>query len=176
MLSVPGRRSRTHRRARTAIVAGVLACLAVVGAASAAVSGFNPFGDEKVGQTYAGAVLLPTNQWISPAGTRILDSNERLVSSTLSPDGTYLAALGWNNFSGYVTIINLKTHADRPAHAAGDRQRTSQDYSVAADGPLYSRDGKTLWVPQSTYLARFSVDPTTGKSRRPQQSRCAARL
>ncbi len=33
---------------------------------------------------------------------------------------------------------------------------------MAADGPLYSPDGRTLWVPQSTYLARFAVNPATG--------------
>ena len=138
--------------------------MAVVGVASAAVVGFNPFGDKLVGQTYAGAVLLPTNQWISPLGTRILDNQERLVSSTISPDGTYMAALGWNNFSGFLTIINLKTHAivQRTSLATGGGN--SQDFSVAADGPLYSPDGQTLWVPQSTYLTRFSVDPSTGQA------------
>ncbi len=69
-------------------------------------------------------MLLPTNQWISPLGTRILDNQERLVSSTISPDGTYMAALGWNNFSGFLTIINLKTHAIVQQHLAG--------YTVAA--------------------------------------------
>ena len=33
---------------------------------------------------------------------------------------------------------------------------------MAADGPLFSPDGTTLWVPQSTFLLRFSFDPTTG--------------
>ena len=109
-------------------------------------------------------MLLPTNQWISPLGTRILDNQERLVSSTISPDGTYMAALGWNNFSGFLTIINLKTHAivQRTSLATGGGN--SQDFSVAADGPLYSPDGQTLWVPQSTYLTRFSVDPSTGQA------------
>jgi YVTN family beta-propeller protein len=161
VLELTSRRSG-RRRARTAVVAAVASCMAVVGIASAAVTGFDPFGEEQVGQTYAGAVLLPTNQWISPAGTRILDNQERLVSSTISPDGTYMAALGWNEFSGYLTIINLKTHAIIQHTSLATGTGSSQDFSVAADGPLYSPDGTTLWVPQSTYLARFTVNPASG--------------
>ena len=111
---------RTHRRrrGRVMIVAALTSCVAVVGVASAFAGGFNPFGDQQVSQTYANGILLPTNQWISPLGKRILDNDgtggtgqlgARLVSSTISPDGQYLAALGWNNFQGYLTIVDLKT-------------------------------------------------------------------
>ena len=41
--------------------------------AAAELGGVNPFGSGEVGQTYNGALLLPTNQWISPIGTRIED-------------------------------------------------------------------------------------------------------
>ena len=34
---------------------------------------------------------------------------------------------------------------------------------MAADGPFYSPDGKTLWVPQTGDIAKFKVDPATGK-------------
>ena len=68
-----GFRSRHARRGRTAIIAAVASCVAIVGAATAAVGGFNPFGNGQVGSTYANGLLLPTNQWISPLGTRILD-------------------------------------------------------------------------------------------------------
>ena len=83
--------------------------VAAVGVASAALGGVNPFGSGEVGQTYNGALLLPTNQWISPIGTRIEDPFGRIVSSTLSPDGHYMAALTWNDFTGYLTIFDLKT-------------------------------------------------------------------
>ena len=147
----------------------------MVGVASAAVTGFNPFGDKRVGQTYAGAVLLPTNQWISPLGTRILDNQERLVSSTISPDGTYMAALGWNNFSGFLTIINLKTHAIIQRTALATGTGSSQDFSVAADGPLYSPDGTTPRVPKWTYLSRFGRQPSDGDGDS-ERLDCAVRL
>ena len=157
---------RKRRRGRVAIVAALVSCVALVGVASAAIGGFNPFGNQQVGQTYANGVLLPTNQWISPLGTRILDSSERLVSSTISPNGQYLAALGWNEFSGYLTIFDLKTGTmvQQTALNTGGTVNSPNDSTVAADGPLFSPDGSTLWVPQSEYLLRFSVDPTTGKT------------
>ena len=152
------RRAQGRRRGRTLIIAAVVTCVVLVGAASAAVSGYNPFGTAKVGSTNsAGAILLPTNQWISPLGNRILDNDARLVSSTISPDGTYLAALGWNEFSGFLTIVNLKTGQiqNQPLETEAPGAN-STDFSVAADGPLFSPDGSTIWVPQSTYLLRFS--------------------
>jgi YVTN family beta-propeller protein len=159
-----GFRRVSPRRGRIAIAAALAACVGVVGVASAAVGGFDPFGTGKVGSTYANGVLLPTNQWISPYGTRILDDKARLVSSTISPDGTYLAALGWNDFSGFLTIVDLKTgqivqQTPLETKASG---ANSTDYSVGPDGPLFSPDGTTLWVPQSTYLLRFGFDPSTG--------------
>ena len=154
-------RKSTSRRGRRALAISVAVFAAIVGVASAAVD-FNPFGNSQVGSSVGNSVLLPTNQWISPLGDRILDDSARLVSSTISPDGHYLAALGWNEFSGYVTIIDLTTHAIVQQVGLATGSGSPQDFSVAADGPLYCPDGTTLWVPQSTYLTRFSVDPSTG--------------
>jgi YVTN family beta-propeller protein len=153
-----------RRRGRLAIIAALASCVAVVGVASAAVFvvSFNPFGNSQVGPQADGSVLLPTNQWISPLGTRILDDNARLVSSTISPDGTYLAALGWNDFSGFLTIVDLKTGTIVQQTALNTPTANPTDSTVAADGPLFSADGSTLWVPQSTYLLKFSF--TEGSS------------
>ncbi len=52
-------RMRGRRRGRVAIVAALTMCVAVVGVASAAVGGFDPFGTEQVSQTYANGILLP---------------------------------------------------------------------------------------------------------------------
>ena len=54
------------------LIAAVVTCFAIVGAATAGVFAFNfnPFSDQQVGQSYANGVLLPTNQWVSPLGSR----------------------------------------------------------------------------------------------------------
>jgi YVTN family beta-propeller protein len=155
---------RLSGRGRLIAIAVAVACLAVAGVASAAIGGLGPFGSSQVGQTINGATLLPTNQWISPLGKRIQVNNGRLVSSTLSPDGSKLAALTWNNFNGFLTILDVKT--GQIVQQVGTGSPTDPalgDATVAADGPLYSADGKTLWFPQTGDLLRFTVDPTTGK-------------
>jgi YVTN family beta-propeller protein len=169
--SVPIHKSETRlnvRRRRLGAVAVLVAFVAAVGVASAAFGGFNPFGSEEVGQTYNGALLLPTNQWISPIGTRIEDPYGRIISSTLSPDGQYMAALTWHEFTGYLTIFDLKTGKivqeegwEYPNHTL-DPAAGEPGEEVGADGPFYSPDGNTLWVPQTGDIAKFTVDPETG--------------
>ncbi len=168
--SIPTRTPRarlTGRRRRLGAAAVLLAAfLSVVGVASAAFGSFNPFGSEEVGQSYNGALLLPTNQWISSIGTRIEDPNGRIESSTLSPNGEYLAALTWHEFTGYLTIFDLKTGKIVQEEGAYpntlDPAAGEPGEEVAADGPIYSPDGKTLWVPQTGDIAKFTVDPETG--------------
>ena len=134
---------------------------AIAGAASAAVSGLAPFGTHRVGQVVNGAILLPTNQWISPIGQRIRVNNGRLVASTLSPNGTELAALSWNNGTGFLTIIDVQTGRIVQQVGTGTKADPALgDQTVAADGPFYSPDGKSLWFPQSADLIRFAVDPS----------------
>jgi YVTN family beta-propeller protein len=145
------------------VLAGILVALALsVGMASAAISGYSPFSTGHVGSTYANGVLLPTNQWISPLGKRILDSQERLLTSSVSPNGQFLAALGWNDFSATLTVFDLKTgtvvsHTELSNAVGGDT-----DTTASPDGPLFSSDGSTLWVPQTGGIARFSFDGATG--------------
>jgi YVTN family beta-propeller protein len=161
-------RSRTVRQRRFAALGVlVIAFLAVVGVAQAALGGFNPFGSDEVGQVVNGAILLPTNQWISPVGQRIEDQKGRLQSSAISPDGNYMAALTWHDFRGYLSIIDLKTGQIVQEEGAEsnnplDPEDGEPGEEVAADGPFYSPDGKTLWVPQTGDIAKFTVDPETG--------------
>ena len=158
------RRAGLQTRGIVVLVVAVLSVMLAVGAAVGAVTQSGPFaGTHRVGQTVAGGTLLPSNQWVTPAGTRILDRKARLLTSTLSPNGQDLAALGWNDFQGYLTIIDVKTHKILQQTAlASPTAKSATDGTAGPDGPLYSADGTTLWVPQSGYLDRFTIDPSTG--------------
>ena len=152
-----------HRRVlRMITAAGASVLLAGgVSTAAAAVGAFGsggPFGTEQVGSAYANGILLPTQQWIKPIGARLLVNNARILSSSISPNGQFLAALSWNDFTGFLTIINLKTGKIVQQIGTGvGSDKTLGDGTVAADGPLWSADGKTLWLPQTADLLRFSV-------------------
>jgi YVTN family beta-propeller protein len=156
-----GPRRRPPRRTLVVAIAASLVAGAG-GTAGAAVAGLlGGFGNAQVGQDTGRGILLPSNQWIKPVGTRVLVSNGRLPSSTLSPDGTMLAALSWKSFTGYLSLIDVTTgKVVQQVGTGGAGNPAIGDGTVAADGPLYSPDGKTLWVPQSSDLLRFSVQPT----------------
>jgi YVTN family beta-propeller protein len=130
----------------------------LVAAGLAAAEGFGAFGSHQVGEQVGNRILLASNQWISPVGDRILVNNGRITSSTISPDGTKLAALTWLNFTGFVSIIDLKTGKvvqQLGTGAAGDPQLG--DGTLSPDNPIYSADGSSLWVPQSGDLVRLKV-------------------
>jgi YVTN family beta-propeller protein len=140
-------------------VAGVAIAVVLVGSGTAIAGGVTGFGTEKVnGVVTAKGILLPTNQHITPAGTRYQINNGRLLSSTLSPNGKDLAALTYEHGTGFLTIIDVTSGnvvQQLGTGAAGDP--TIGDHLVAADGPLYSPDGSTLWFPQGKDLVRFAV-------------------
>ena len=159
----------THRRRRlvalSAIVAAIVGSLILYGTNVVSASQLhktwdNIFGSSKVGQVVNGRLLLPSNQWISPIGRRVEVTNGRLLSSTLSPDGTKLAALSWNEFQGFLTVIDVKSGKIVQQIGTGSTKSDPSlgDGTVGPDGPLYSPDGKTLWVPQSADLLRFAVN------------------
>ena len=143
-------------------------CVALVGVASAAIGGFNPFGNQQVSQTYANGILLPTNQWISPLGTRILDGTPpsrapaRLEHD--QPGRPVSGGLGLEQLPGLPDDLRPEDRVDGAADRAHDRRRQRPD--VAADGPLFSPDSttgiSTLWVPQSEFLLKFSFNDNTG--------------
>ena len=146
---------------RTLAIGSVASLVVLIGGVSAgAASGFfnGEFGNQQTGQNTANGILLPSNQWVKPIGTRTLVTNGRLPSSTLSPDGTTMAALTWQNFTGFLSLINVTTGKIVQQVGTGSSSDPAiGDGSVAADGPFYSPDGKSLWVPQSIDLLRFSV-------------------
>ncbi len=142
-----------------------LALLLGLGGATIAAGVSGGFGTATVGPQTGSTVLLPTNQQIAPAGTRYVvgaETDSRLLSSAVSPDGTTMAALSWHEFTGFLSIIDLSSGT--VIQTVGDgKPYLSPDESVGADGPLYSPDGTSLWVPTATAVVRFTVDPTTGR-------------
>ena len=147
-----------HRRSLRRATVSTLA-VALIGAGSVAAIAATS-GGPTVGSNNGHGILLPTNQRITPLGKRLLVNNGRILSSSISPDGKYLAALTWNTFTGFLTIIDLEKNKIVQQVGTGlGSDATIGDGTVAADGPLWSRDGTSLWFPQSADLVRFAVAP-----------------
>ena len=149
-----------HRRALRLLIAAAssLTLLAGLGTAALAAAGTGGFGDSQVGTSNADGILLATNQRVKPIGSRLLVNNGRLLSSSISPNGQYLAALTWYDFTGFLTMFDLKTGKIIQQIGTGaGTDKAIGDGTVAADGPLWSADGKSLWFPQTSDLVHFTV-------------------
>ena len=149
-----------HRRALRLLIAAAssLTLLAGLGTAAFAAASSGRFGDSQVGTSNADGILLATNQRVKPIGSRLLVTNGRLLSSSISPNGQYLAALTWYDFTGFLTMFDLKTGKIIQQIGTGvGTDKAIGDGTVAADGPLWSADGKSLWFPQTSDLVHFTV-------------------
>lgn len=158
----PRRPRRNRRRAAVAGLAIAGLSLGAAGVASAGGFGAAGQGTARVGTSNGRGILLPDDQRLTPYGKRTLLRTGRLLSSTISPDGKTLATLSWNNFTGYLSLIDIAS--GRIVQQVGTGRTTADptigDATVAADGPLYSADGRTLWFPQTADILRFSVLPS----------------
>ncbi|MES9538315.1 alkaline phosphatase family protein [Actinomadura sp. NPDC000600] len=154
--------SRTGRRTR--LVAAGTAAL-TLGGGGVALASTEVFGSNQVGSTTEdGGLQLASDQIIKPIGDRLLVDNGKLLASTVSPDGRHLAALT-NDRGIALTIVDLKTY--KILQQAGTDKSAGVRISsnnVGQEGPAYSPDGKTLWLPQATGFNRFPVkdDGTLG--------------
>ncbi|GAA1884654.1 bifunctional YncE family protein/alkaline phosphatase family protein [Streptantibioticus ferralitis] len=154
------RRARSRGLRGTTTAALTVTVVLGVTAGATAVGACGGFGTDKVdGEQTAKGILLPSNQRVTPLGTRHLVDNGRLLSSTLSPDGRKLAALTYKQGTGFLTIMDVATGniVQQIGTGVGTDKRIG-DGKVAADGPLYSPDGRSLWFPQASDLVRFSLD------------------
>ena len=149
---------RTGRRIR--IVAAGTTALAMAGGAAYGSTG--SFGDNQVGTTYPNGIQVSSDQIIKPIGERLLTQYGKIMGSTVSPDGKHLAAMvsGWGMAKPIALIIvDLDTYKVRQTVGtdAGANLRIGSN-DVGQDGPDYSPDGKTLWLPQSGGYAKFPVN------------------
>ena len=81
------------------------------------------------------------------------------MASAVSPDGSHLAALTADGGIA-LTIVDLKSWKVQQlvGNSATANLRISSN-AVGQEGPSYSPDGKTLWLPQTDGYSRFTVNP-----------------
>ena len=147
------------RKVRGVTVAGAAFAVAIVSTGVAVAAGAGTFGNEKVGHEDAQGKLLPDNQRITPYGKRSVVTDGRLLSSQLSPDGRHLAALSYEHGTGFLTVFDDKGAIVQQVGTGVAPDAKIGDGTVAADGPYWSADGKSLWVSQTADLLRFAVNP-----------------
>ncbi|MER7693571.1 phosphoesterase [Streptomyces sp. NPDC097610] len=145
---------RVGRRS-TLVAAGIAVALAVTGTAVASTS---QFATQQVGQVTANGQVISSDQYIAPYGSRTVINNGKIMSSSVSPDGSHLAASVTDGDASLV-VMDLKTGQvkQRVGTAATDDLRITSG-AVGQEGPTYSPDGSQLWLGQGDGYTKFTVN------------------
>ncbi|MGI5157204.1 bifunctional YncE family protein/alkaline phosphatase family protein [Microbispora sp. CA-102843] len=147
---------RTGRRTR--LLAAATAALVVAGGGVAYAS-TEMFGTDQVGQTTDKGLVVSGDQYINPIGERLVIDNGKIMSSSVSPDGTHLAA-SITDGGMALAIVDLKNWKVQQLvgnNAAADLRISGND--VGQEGPTYSPDGSQLWLGRADGYTKFTVNP-----------------
>jgi YVTN family beta-propeller protein len=140
----------------TLVTAGITAVgLAATGTAFAQT---HQFGTQQVGQSTDQGQVISSDQYIAPYGDHTVINDGKIMSSTVSPDGTHLAA-SVTDGDGALTIVDLKTWKVQQLvgnNAAANLKISGND--VGQEGPTYSPDGKQLWLGRTDGYTKFTVN------------------
>ncbi|WP_329264805.1 bifunctional YncE family protein/alkaline phosphatase family protein [Streptomyces pseudovenezuelae] len=149
------RQVRRLSRRTTLVTAGIAVALGVTGTA---VASTYQFGTQQVAQDTAKGEVISSDQYLKPYGSRTVVNDGKIMSSTVSPDGTHLAAAVADGDAALV-IMDLATGQVKQkigANAADDLRISSA--AVGQEGPAYSPDGKQLWLGQADGYTKFTVN------------------
>ncbi|WP_369250274.1 alkaline phosphatase family protein [Streptomyces sp. R41] len=141
---------------RTLVTAGITAV--AVTAAGTAFAQTHQFGTDQVGQITDQGQVISSDQYIAPYGDRLVVNNGKIMSSSVSPDGTHLAA-SVTDGGAALSIVDLKSWKVQQlvSNAASSTPRISSN-SVGQEGPTYSPDGSQLWLGQTDGYTKFTVN------------------
>ncbi|HEY7043586.1 MAG TPA: YncE family protein, partial [Nocardioidaceae bacterium] len=141
---------------RRIVAVGV--AIVVLAGAGLAYADTTVFGQNQVGTEYPNGIQVSDDQIIEPLGDRLMTPYGKFMSSTVSPNGRFLAATSTDK-SVVLQIFDLSSYQLiwRVGTATGVNQRFT-DLTVGQEGPTYSPDGTVLWLPEQTGLARFPVN------------------
>ncbi|MFI6646907.1 phosphoesterase [Streptomyces sp. NPDC050529] len=147
-----------RRIGRIPLVTAGLTAVAVA-AAGTAFAKTQQFGVDQVGQVTRQGRVISSDQYIDPYGERLVIDNGKIMSSSVSPDGTHLAAAVADGGAA-LSIVDLKSWKVQQlvGSAASSTPRISSN-AVGQEGPTYSPDGTQLWLGQPDGYTRFRVNP-----------------
>ncbi|MFE7590775.1 alkaline phosphatase family protein, partial [Kitasatospora sp. NPDC057512] len=146
---------RVGRRAALAT-----ACVTAVAVATGtAFASTHQFDEDQVGQTTENGLVISSDQYLAPYGSRQVLDNGKIMGSTVSPDGAHLAAAVTDGDAALV-VVDLKTGKvkQRVGTNKADELRIPNG-SVGQESPVYSPDGRQLWLGQLDGYTRFAVQP-----------------
>ncbi|MGW1344389.1 bifunctional YncE family protein/alkaline phosphatase family protein [Kribbella sp. NPDC002412] len=126
--------------------------------AGTAVASTRQFGTDQVGQVTDKGQVVSSDQYIAPYGQRLVLQNGKIMSSTVSPDGSHLAASVTDGGMALavVDLKNWKVQQYVGNSAAANLRIPGND--IGQEGPTYSPDGSQLWLGQADGYRKFTVN------------------
>ncbi|MGN6608710.1 MAG: phosphoesterase [Jatrophihabitans sp.] len=141
---------------RKLVVTGTVAVLAAGTGLASASSAI--FGHNQVGTQYADGLQVSDNQLLQPLGDRLVTQIGKIMGSSVSPDGRFLAASSADK-SIVLQIFDLASYKLVWTVGKGaNANQTLADGSVGQEAPIFSPDGKVVWLSQTNGLTRFPVN------------------
>jgi YVTN family beta-propeller protein len=138
------------------VTAGITAlAIAATGTAYAQTDGF---GTLRFGQSTSDGTVISSGQFLAPYGDRLVINNGKIMSSTVSPDGTHMAA-SVTDGGVALAIVNLKSR--QVQQLVGNSSTANlkiKGNDIGQEGPTYSPDGKQLWLGQTDGYTKFTVN------------------
>ncbi len=151
-------KGRSAHRFRFATAGSVTLVLVATGT-GVGVASTRQFGEDQVGQVTENGQVVAADQYLQPIGDRLVVNNGKIMASSVSPDGSHLAALTTDGGIA-LTVVDLKNW--RVQQLVGNSATANlriPGNDVGQEGPSYSPDGKTLWLAQTDGYTRFTVNP-----------------
>jgi hypothetical protein len=129
-----------------------------VAIAGTAVASTTQFGDQQVGQITDKGQVISSDQYIKPYGDRLVLQKGKIMSSSVSPDGSHMAASVTDGgmAMAIIDLKNWKVQQYIGNNSAADLRIPGND--IGQEGPTYSPDGKQVWLGQTDGYRRFDVN------------------
>ncbi|GGR87261.1 phosphoesterase [Micromonospora fulviviridis] len=154
----PGLLRRRIGRRLPLVTAGTTAVVVAAGT-GISFAQTHQFGTDQVGQVTDKGLVVSDDQYINPIGERLVVNNGKIMSSSVSPDGTHLAASVTDGGMA-LAVVDLKSWKVQQLvgnNAAANLRISGND--VGQEGPTYSPDGSRLWLGQADGYRTFTVNP-----------------
>lgn len=137
---------------------GVASIALVLTGATVGSASTQQFGTQQVGQITDRGQVLPSDQYINPIGARLVVNQGKIMASTISPDGTHVAATVADGGVALV-VVDLRSYQVQQVigHSASANLQISGN-DVGQGAPTYSPDGSSLWIGRANGYTKFTVN------------------
>ncbi|HTJ35395.1 MAG TPA: alkaline phosphatase family protein [Dactylosporangium sp.] len=139
-------------------MAGTTAVAVVAGGVGVAHAQTHQFGIDQVGQLTDRGLVVSSDQYLDPIGERLQINNGKIMSSSVSPDGSHLAA---SVADGGMALAIVELKSWKVQQLIGNNANANLRISgndVGQEGPTYSPDGSQLWLGQADGYRKFTVN------------------